>query len=230
MLAYIAIFLSTISITLMVIILIKFKKIFTTDKIIEKTKNQMNRVIIDVNNNANRDIQLINEATKRTRALLNDADRKMDQFRQASQLLDNKIANAEKSSFNTPARSVIIENDYKTNINRYDTVKTKKNNPYINPNDAYEIKKPNQQSLFDEENDNSIFSDVTKVTDDGAAYKEVPLIITKIYDDQVNEKKKSNKQIDEKVEKLFRQGMNVDDIAAELSCSIAEVQFIIDML
>ena len=42
MLAYIAIFLSTISITLMVIILIKFKKIFTTDKIIEKTKNQMN--------------------------------------------------------------------------------------------------------------------------------------------------------------------------------------------
>lgn len=230
MLAYIAIFLSTISIILMVIILIKFKKIFTTDKIIEKTKNQMNRVIIDVNNNANRDIQLINEATKRTRALLNDADRKMDQFRQASQLLDNKIANAEKSSFNTPARSVIIENDYKTNINRYDTVKTKKNNPYINPNDAYEIKKPNQQSLFDEENDNSIFSDVTKVTDDGAAYKEVPLIITKIYDDQVNEKKKSNKQIDEKVEKLFRQGMNVDDIAAELSCSIAEVQFIIDML
>ncbi len=127
-------------------------------------------------------------------------------------------------------RSVIIENDYKTNINRYDTVKTKKSNPYINPNDAYEIKKPNQQSLFDEENDNSIFSDVTKVTDDGAAYKEVPLIITKIYDDQVTEKKKSNKQIDEKVEKLFRQGMNVDDIAAELSCSIAEVQFIIDML
>ena len=203
MLAYIAIFLSTISITLMVIILIKFKKIFTTDKIIEKTKNQMNRVIIDVNNNANRDIQLINEATKRTRALLNDADRKMDQFRQASQLLDNKIVNAEKSSFNTPARSVIIENDYKTNINRYDTVKTKKSNPYINPNDAYEIKNPNQQSLFDEENDNSIFSDVTKVTDDGAAYKEVPLIITKIYDDQVNEKKKSNKQIDEKVEKFL---------------------------
>ena len=87
-----------------------------------------------------------------------------------------------------------------------------------------------KEALFDEENDNSIFSDVTKVTDDGAAYKEVPLIITKIYDDQVNEKKKSNKQIDEKVEKLFRQGMNVDDIAAELSCSIAEVQFIIDML
>ena len=84
--------------------------------------------------------------------------------------------------------------------------------------------------LFDEENEDSIFSDVTKVTDEGAAYKEVPLIITKIYDDQVNEKKKSNKQIDEKVEKLFRQGMNVDDIAAELSCSIAEVQFIIDML
>ncbi len=231
MLAYIAIFLSTISIILMVIILIKFKKIFSTDKIIEKTKNQMNRVIIDVNSNANRDIQLINEATKRTRALLNDADRKMDQFRQAGQLLDNKLIQVEKSYNNVSSRSVIIENDYKTKSNGYNRKQDKKSNPYINPNDSYEIKKnPNQQSLFDEDNEDSLLSDVTKVTHEGAAYKEVPLIITKIYDDQANEKKKSNKPLDDKVEKLFRQGMNVDDIAAELSCSIAEVQFIIDML
>ncbi|MCR5189539.1 MAG: hypothetical protein K6C97_11445 [Treponema sp.] len=234
MLSYIAIFLSSIAIILMVVILIKFKKLFSTEKIIEKTKNQMNRVIIDVNNNANRDIELINEATKRTRALLNDADRKMDQFRQAGQLLDNKIALAENPHSNINhlgSRPVIIENEYKHHKNNYEENKAKIKNPYINPNDAYEIKKdPNQKSLFDEENTESVLNDVTKITNDGAAYKEVPLIITKIYDDKVNEQKRSNKQIDDKVEKLFRQGMNVDDIAAELSCSIAEVQFIIDML
>jgi len=60
MLAGIAIFLSSISIILMLVILIKFKKLFSTESIIEKTKSQMNRVIMDVNNNANRDLELIN--------------------------------------------------------------------------------------------------------------------------------------------------------------------------
>ena len=58
MAAYIAIFLSLVSLILMFIILIRFKKLFSTDAIIDKTKAQMNRVIMDVNNNASRDIEL----------------------------------------------------------------------------------------------------------------------------------------------------------------------------
>ena len=75
--------------------------------------------------------------------------------------------------------------------------------------------------------------DETKVRPDGVAYKEVPLIVTKIFNDKTANKPvndKSNKSIKEKVEKMFYQGMQVDDIAAELSCSISEIQFIIDML
>ena len=41
---------------------------------------------------------------------------------------------------------------------------------------------------------------------------------------------KADNTLKEKVEQLFRQGMQVDDIAAELSCPSSEVQFIIDML
>jgi DNA-binding NarL/FixJ family response regulator len=79
------------------------------------------------------------------------------------------------------------------------------------------------------------------VTQDGAAYKEVPLIITKVYDDKLGlvknqqeakavQSQLSDRSLAEKVEKLFNQGMQIDDIAAELSCSTSEVQFIIDML
>ena len=72
MAAYIALFFSLVSLILMIVILIRFKKLFSTDAIIEKTKAQMNRVIMDVNNNANRDLELINESVensflKRTR-------------------------------------------------------------------------------------------------------------------------------------------------------------------
>lgn len=235
MAAYIAIFLSSISIILMIIILIKFKKLFSTEHIIEKTKKQLNMVISDVNNTTSRSIDLINESSKRIRALMNDADRKMEQFRQATQLLRELIAQAEdvepkKQSKNIPFKSKT--SDYSQPKNNYSQTFIGNKNPYINPNDAYEIKKDDkegQPSLFEEETPKSVLNDETIVTPDGAAYKKIPLI-TKIYNDEEFEKRKSNKNINDKVETLFRQGMNVEDIAAELSCSIAEVQFIIDML
>ena len=68
----------------------------------------------------------------------------------------------------------------------------------------------------------------------------MPLIITKVYDDKLGlvknqqeakaaQSQLSDRSLAEKVEKLFKQGMQIDDIAAELSCSTSEVQFIIDM-
>ncbi len=236
MAAYIAIFLSSISIILMIIILIKFKKLFSTEHIIEKTKKKLNMVINDVNNTTSRSIDLINESSKRTKALMNDADRKMDQFRQATQLLRELIAQVEQiepknQNKNLPFKSK--NSDYSKPKQTFNQAYLGNKNPYINPNDAYEIKKKDeegQQLLFEDEASKSVLTDETKINSDGAAYKEIPLIITKIYDDEETSKQKNNKNINNKVETLFRQGMNVEDIAAELSCSIAEVQFIIDML
>lgn len=218
MASYIAMFFSLVSLILMIVILIRFKKLFSTDAIIEKTKSQMNRVIMDVNNNANRDIELINESSRRLRALLNDADKKMENFREASQLLRDMITTAEKTGEKASKPVIYVEEQ-----------RPAKTKTYIDPSAAYKVNKEiknngneNQRSLFDD--------DETIVTSDGAAYKEVPLIITKVYDDKKTEAEpKSNRSLKEKVEKLFKQGMQIDDIAAELSCPISEVQFIIDM-
>ena len=221
MASYIAIFLSLVSIILMIIILIRFKRLFSADSIIEKTKSQMNRVIMDVNNNANRDLELINDSTRRLKALLNDAEKRMESFREASQLLRDMIAEVEKAGNNRQKR--------------------------IDPDTSYRVRNSaagtgneNQRSLFDdvEEPQNDILKDETIVTPDGAAYKEVPLIITKVYDDKttasieskVSGDSKPEKNIKERVEKLFNQGMQIEDIAQELSCPVSEVQFIIDIL
>ena len=221
MAAYIALFISLVSLILMLVILIRFKKLFSTDAIIDKTKSQMNRVIMDVNNNANRDIELINESTRRLRALLNEADVKMEHFREATQLLRSTIAEAEKAG------------------------QKQKKNLVISPDDTFKVTKnvPVQQgSLFDEPEEKSILKDETVITKDGAAFKEVPLIVTKVYDEEPPKPKanpqpfytpkpqNTTKSLKDKVEKLFNQGMQVDDIAQELSCPSSEVQFIIDML
>ncbi len=84
-----------------------------------------------------------------------------------------------------------------------------------------------EKSLFDDEdNESKIFNDEINVTTDGAAYKQVPLIITKVMD----EKKTKKEDINNDVKKLYEQGYSVEQIALELSCSIIEVQFIIDLL
>jgi len=237
MAAYIAIILSLLCIILMIVILFKFKKLFSTDSIIEKTKNQMNRMIIDVNNNANRDIELLNESSRRLRSLLNDAEKRMESFREASQLLRDMIAEAEKTAGKKGNKIFYVENERLSDI-KTAAQKTKKRNPYIDPDSSYKINNTsgfnkgddNQRSLFDDvENDNSIMKDETIVTQDGAAYKEVPLIITKVYDDKITANQKKQAPLKDKVEKLFAQGMQIEDIAAELSCSTSEVQFIIDM-
>ena len=240
MAAYIAIFLSLVCIILMIIILIRFKKLFSTDAIIDKTKAQMNRVIMDVNNNANRDLELLNESSRRLRALLNEADKKMESFREASQLLRNLIAEAEKKSGSGAGKIVYVESA-KEPVQKTPEVKPKvKTNPYVDPDASYRVRTMpppagTQQSLFDEneadEEPKTILKDETLVTPEGAAYKEVPLIITKVYDDkEASAEPKNNRTLKENVERLFHQGMQIDDIAAELSCSTSEVQFIIDML
>ncbi len=230
MAAYIALFLALVSLILMIIILVRFKKLFSTDSIIEKTKAQMNRVIIDVNNNANRDIELINESSRRLRALLNEADKKMENFREATQLLRDTIAEAEKNG-----RSHHSSNPVRASIDPDASFRVRNIPPASG----------GQQSLFDEvektQETKSILKDETILTNDGAAYKEVPLINTKVYDDklgivqkqkeaQILQKQTSDRSLKDKVEKLFNQGMQIEAIAQELSCPASEVQFIIDMI
>lgn len=185
MAAYIALFISLVSLILMIVILVRFKKLFTTDSIIEKTKSQMNRVIIDVNNHANRDLELLNESTRRIKALLNDADKKMESFREASELLRGTIAEAEKiKPKEAPLKIMKIYDD------------KAKESPAV------------QQELF-----------TSKPEPFPVRPQPAP-----------SQAAGQTKSLKDKVERLFNQGMQIDDIAAELSCSTSEVQFIIDML
>jgi len=234
MASYIAIFLSLVTITLLAVLLIRFKKLFTADKILEKTKSYMDKMIVDMNNNARRDMDLLNESNRRTRELMIEVDQQMDRFNEATERLRNMIAEAEKVSSGSN-KPVIYQTN--KNVAQIPAVgnRNKKNveNAYkkLNPDAAFQItKKDGQQSLFDEEPEkSSIIKDETIVTPDGAAVKEVPLIITKIYDDEkINTKKELT--LTEHVKMLYDAGHEAKEIAAELSCSITEVQLIIDML
>lgn len=241
MASYIAIFLCLVCLILLIILLFRFKKLFSTDSIIEKTRNQMNKMISDINNNANRDMELINDCSKRVRALLNESEKKMEQYRQATERLREMIAIAEKMDEEKGYSRVVVENQKVLDIKpvgqrKQDIISQRyQENVKVDPDASYQINQQ-QGSLFDDIEDNkkskSILKDETNVTPDGAAYKEVPLIITKIFDEKpvINKTEKMGKQLNENIRKLYNEGLEIEEIAKKLSCSITEVQFIIDML
>ena len=246
MAAYIAIILSIISIILLITFIVKFNKLFSTEAIIEKTKAQMNKIISDINKNANMDIDLINEATRRTRNLIKETDAKIDEFKEATDILRDMIATVESSgNISIGERNHI----YKKN-NLVDDIKpvsklqeerkvaeSQKNDNITPTATEYKINayKNHQQSLFEDENSDNTISlkhnkSYNSASNDDATLKQshsMPKIVTNI---KPSERTNTTKKLNDKVEKLFNSGMQVEDIAVELSCSVSEVQFIIDML
>lgn len=259
----IAIILSLITIILLSVFLIRFKKIFSTDKVIEKTRIYMEKMIKDINAQSNRDLDLVRESSNRLKALLNETEYKMEQFREAAGLLQNAIAEAEKINRLSGSAPLIKENKNlegikpirKPSSRRASLQQEERQTSLIEPDSRFEVSKPRQNSLFDTDEEieksnaalTSLLNDETTVLPDGAAYKHVPLIISRVLDEEpsrVSEDSsrpkagtddnlkiiKTNKtDFSEQVRDLFSKGMNVEQIAEELSCSITEVQFVIDM-
>ena len=213
-----------INLILWAIMLIKFKRLFSTDNIIEKTQQTVNNFIKEIDMAADRDTYLAKETTKRIQNMLDEADQKMELFKQATSRLRDMIAEADR-------------------INRGQKY-TLKPVVEVDPDSAYEVKltssKPEQGKLFEDHKDTytkptpakAIQKNETVVTPEGAAYHEIPLIITKVYDEEPHKltEEEKKKRRPELVRKLFADGLTAEDIAKKLDCSITEVQFIIDLL
>jgi len=246
MLVFVIIF-SLINIVLWLIFLFRFKKLFSTDKIIENTSIKMNKLVSDIDKTTKRDLFLSSESTKRMQALLDEADAKMEMFKEATQRLREMIAEADKLTRKLPEKSPIY-NDIpqvsrnSANSNSQTSKVRRKNidsymqNAYtrgmsqINPDSSFEVLANQQGELFEEDKASAISDSPMKVTEDGAAFKEVPLIITKVYEETPqNNEEKSKKNLSKQVQELYNNGKSVEEIANELSCSRTEVQLVIDM-
>jgi len=240
--------LSLINIVLWLLFLIRFKKLFSTDKIIESTSKKMNKLVNDIDKTTKRDLFLSSESTKRMQAMLDEADAKMELFKEATQRLREMIAEADRISRKLPANNSIYNNVTEVpftadnnsnqkakltrkNLDSYlqNSSSVKKNT--INPDNSYEVVSSQQGDLFNQDYEASPLHDSPmQVTQDGAAFKEVPLIITKVYDESPKKNtEKSKKNLSKQVQELYNNGKTVEEIANELSCSRTEVQLVIDM-
>ncbi len=221
--------LTLINIGLWLVFLLRFKRLFSTDKIIEKTKARINEIEKQINTVTDRNLYIAKETTKNIETMLNDVDRKMELFREATQRLRSMIREADKIN-RLSNQSLSLHQDF----SKIAKVNSAKKTEQIDKDAVYSANV--QGDLFTSNENTSILKDETKITPDGTAYKEVPLIHTNVLDDIPifnNEESyvESKRKISEKkVKEKYLEGLTVEQIATELKCSVVEVQFIIDML
>ncbi len=255
MAAYFSLFFSIVTLIFFIVILIRFKKLFSTEKLMDKTQRYIEKMVSDMNNQAMRDIDLIRNNSQELKKLILQTENTIKNYNEATDRLRNMILQVDNLKFEATDKNFynsfsnqnldFLENNKKVhyqenkNVAPLKTVSQRNkenlakrygvNNSKINPDAAYEIVKSEyeQQSLFDD-------IDRVTLTQDGAAYKEVPLIHTK----NLDEKPASNNYVNiesktltlaDKVGELFAQSYPVEQIAKLLNCSVTEVQTIIDL-
>ncbi len=229
--------LCVINIALWIIFIFRFKRIFSTDSIIEKTRNVMNRMVSDMNRNTETAINLTEEANRKLKNTIKESENILQQFSEATDRLRGMIAETERLSShldNEPVVNVSFRSNGAKNPRTFFAEAEKSyrknslafsNESEINPEDSYEL----SQNSMNHNSKNGIIHDEVKVTSQGAAYKEVPVIKAKLFDETLSAKKEK-KSINEEVRMLYDEGLNADEIAMKLSVSITEVQLIIDMM
>ena len=226
-----AFFLIVLNIVFWFVFLRKFKKLFSTDDILYSTRAEVTRMIEDINRITARDIDLIESKLKQLKAAAADADRHISV---AKSELDKKAKSWELQKTISQA-SIIAGN---TNSRPSQTPRTESLTDSMRAQDVYSITHEGKLALheqqgtldFEEEEEHPLVSKTgTKfmIDDQGSTVASIPKLgLNVTYTDNPVKPKKSSSQ---KVKELYEKGYSVDEIAKELSMTVTEVQFAIDM-
>ena len=213
-----------INIVLWGVFIVRFKRLFSADDVIEKARAEMDNMIRDINNNTVRAIDIIDDRTKQLKRLIEEADRKIALARseEAKKISVSALRDTlEKKT--VPEASRRAANTYKKN--------TPRSRP--SPDASYavtgegDVFAETQHSLFDDTRTSVRTKAEMNVMRNGTSYTKVPVIKPDVYfsETPIVPKKNFTKQVLE----MSEMGLSIEQIAKRLSCSKTEVQMILDM-
>lgn len=201
----------------------KFTKIFSTADIIENTRNELNKMIIDVNRNAERNINLIEDRIKTLKELIAEADKRVTlaQSEEQKKAIESEYRKTLRSASAAASMAAGGLSSAAQAAGRY------KRNAQSVPANTIRQETDIQTDLFAAAEPEVKIDQPVHIEPDGTAYKTVPVITPKVFvsDNPVKIKKDFNTEVKER----YEQGETVEEIAAALSSSITEVQFALDM-
>ncbi|MGP1457794.1 MAG: hypothetical protein ACTTKL_00560 [Treponema sp.] len=230
-------FLIVLNILLWLLFLRNFKKLFTTDDVIEKAKSEINRIVIDLNANAERNISLIDDRMNRLRALVADAEKKI-------KLLDDTIAkNNALSGFRAKVEQSAEANAAFSNAAARYAAETYSRNAIAAQNKAassaavmlpQEAAAREQNTLFDESvstpPENTFAAPETFSSAEGArGYSNSAAELPHISVSETPFNRPAKPDLKDSIVSLFDINYSIEEIAAKLNCSTTEVTFALSL-
>lgn len=230
----------------------KFKKLFSTENIIETTKARMNEILADMNRNTYRNVGLIDQKIKELKAAVAEVDRHMAVSRQETEKL-NAGLNLQKQMDQMSAIQNKNTNGFRDNYTQRAVDAYRQNSAPIEDNSSFTRR--TQSENMPEIQENSIVSPLEEdimltatreqmalnpnstivgptgtqftVQQNGASYASVPIVNPQVtfVDNLIT----NHEDFASQVLHLHQMGFDVSMIASKLNRTITEVQFVIDM-
>lgn len=239
MLVFVSSFFCILNIVLWIFFLSRYKKFFSTDEILESTRDELDRMIADVNRNAGRNIDIIEDRIKELKAVVAEADRHIAFAQNELERQKNLAIFQQKVEKTSSQRS---GGNYRQGVAEKYKRNSSQQNPANSPShsdDTYRltsegkrfVKNEHQAELFDQvQNEHEIVSDsgtIFSVAGEETSVTKVPVVGPNVaYADNPVEPKKSFREM---VHDLTLVGHSVEEIATELGRSTTEVQMVLDM-
>lgn len=225
---FLVVILCITNILLWIVFLLKFKSLFSTEDIIEKTRSELNKLVMDINNNTDRNITVYNESSRNLKKIIAEAESKVNLLENRIKLLNDEI---QKNNLTNVLQTNISQK--KKSSHKIQEVANAYKNNGITSKSSFSLTDAGkeitnnsiQKSLFD---DNSSVDTVANVTvnPDGTSYAGIPIVMPTVFATDTPVQLKDD--LKTRIVKLYEQGKSIEEIAAELSCSTTEVQFVID--
>lgn len=205
MIAYISLFISIICLILLTVLLIRIKKIFSTQNIMKKVEALMNKRITEINRITFEDTQIVKESSKTIRNLIAKTDEDIKKYQEAAARLRNLLHQAEETENlnNSETKSIIPEAE-----------------DYVYKNSTM-VENINKDSSSIVSYRHLMKNKVTRIEEK----KEFNAASS----DFITFSKPKKNDFSSKIKKMSDAGYSVDEIADNLGCSITEVQYVLDL-
>ncbi len=224
------------NVVMWIVFLRHFKNLFTTEDIISSTKDEVNKILMDLDRQTERNLTLMDNSISKLKSLNAEIDKKLkllDEMKNSAAgtaELTAKISSKPSAGRRIAASAYEKNKSSKKSINSEDTV------VLMRTGDQFSVE-PLQTTLFNEKSDFAqdkkdeipVNTDI-HVDNQGAAYAQIPVVSPKVFvSETLADLSKAPETLKDKILKLYDQGYKADVISKELGCSSTEVQFVLDI-
>ena len=219
----VAFLLTAFNVVMWLIFALRFKKIFSTDDILNRTRTELNEMLNDINRNADRNITLIDERLRQLKAVSAEADRHLE-------ILKKELAKVESTqAFQEKLAAVTKPQNSLHKKNRVTSTPASTQGASISgrytQGDLFITKKVQEELSKDRVKEKTDVPSAQQQEEHSERIRLIPIVEPEIFATEKMTEVQVKKDFKTQVRELYNLGETPENIAVMLGRSVPEVKF-----